>query len=58
MANHPFGGWKRSAFGDTNMHGDESIHFYTRQKTITSKFLTTDLNENAFAMPTHGEVNG
>ena len=55
IANHPFGGWKRSVFGDTNMHGEESIHFYTRRKTITSKWLITDLKETAFIMPTHKE---
>lgn len=53
IANHPFGGWKRSAFGDTNMHGEESIHFYTRRKTVTSKWPVTELNKSAFAMPTH-----
>ncbi len=53
IANHPFGGWKRSAFGDTNMHGDESIQFYTRRKTVTSKWPVTELKGNAFAMPTH-----
>jgi malonate-semialdehyde dehydrogenase (acetylating)/methylmalonate-semialdehyde dehydrogenase len=53
IANHPFGGWKRSAFGDTNMHGEESIHFYTRRKTVTSKWPVTELKENTFAMPTH-----
>ncbi|BCA93882.1 methylmalonate-semialdehyde dehydrogenase (acylating) [Legionella antarctica] len=53
IANHPFGGWKRSAFGDTNMHGEESIHFYTRRKTVTSKWPVNVLKENAFAMPTH-----
>lgn len=53
IANHPFGGWKRSAFGDTNMHGEESIHFYTRRKTVTSKWPITELKDNAFAMPTH-----
>lgn len=53
IANHPFGGWKRSAFGDTNMHGEESIHFYTRRKSVTSKWPVTELNESAFAMPTH-----
>ncbi len=53
VANHPFGGWKRSAFGDTNMHGEESIHFYTRRKTITSKWPVTEVNESAFVMPTH-----
>lgn len=53
VASHPFGGWKRSSFGDTNMHGLESIHFYTRQKTITSKWPTTEISPSAFAMPTH-----
>ena len=53
IANHPFGGWKRSSFGDTNMHGLESIHFYTRLKTVTCKWPTSDLSTNAFAMPSH-----
>lgn len=53
IAYHPFGGWKRSAFGDTNMHGNESINFYTRRKTITSKWPITELKTNAFIMPTH-----
>lgn len=53
VANHPFGGWKRSSFGDTNMHGEESIQFYTRRKTITSKWPVTALKESAFVMPTH-----
>lgn len=53
IANHPFGGWKRSVFGDTNMHGAESIHFYTRRKTVTSKWPQTKLAENMFIMPTH-----
>lgn len=53
IANHPFGGWKRSSFGDTNMHGQESINFYTRRKTITSKWPVTALNESAFSMPSH-----
>ncbi len=54
VANHPFGGWKRSSFGDSNMHGLESIQFYTRRKTITSKWPVTDANESTFIMPTHG----
>ena len=53
IPNHPFGGWKCSSFGDTNMHGMESIHFYTKRKTITSKWPMTELNENAFSMPSH-----
>jgi malonate-semialdehyde dehydrogenase (acetylating)/methylmalonate-semialdehyde dehydrogenase len=53
VANHPFGGWKHSAFGDTNMHGQESINFYTRRKTVTSKWPVTEIKDNAFIMPTH-----
>jgi malonate-semialdehyde dehydrogenase (acetylating)/methylmalonate-semialdehyde dehydrogenase len=53
VASHPFGGWKRSSFGDTNMHGTESIHFYTRRKTITSKWPAKDHRDRSFAMPTH-----
>ncbi|WP_028389430.1 CoA-acylating methylmalonate-semialdehyde dehydrogenase [Legionella fairfieldensis] len=53
IANHPFGGWKNSCFGDTNMHGLESINFYTRRKTVTSKWPVTELNESAFVMPTN-----
>jgi malonate-semialdehyde dehydrogenase (acetylating)/methylmalonate-semialdehyde dehydrogenase len=53
VASHPFGGWKRSSFGDTNMHGLESIQFYTRRKTITSKWFATDEAHNSFAMPVH-----
>lgn len=53
IANHPFGGWKSSSFGDTNMHGSESINFYTRRKTITSKWPVTEISESAFVMPTN-----
>jgi malonate-semialdehyde dehydrogenase (acetylating)/methylmalonate-semialdehyde dehydrogenase len=53
VANHPFGGWKHSSFGDTNMHGQESINFYTRRKTVTSKWLMTEITDSAFIMPTH-----
>ena len=53
IASHPFGGWKRSSFGDTNMHGIESIHFYTKLKTITCKWPATELGASAFAMPSH-----
>lgn len=54
VAYHPFGGWKRSVFGDTNMHGTESIKFYTKLKTITSKWIKDDITQNNFAMPTLG----
>ncbi len=53
ITSHPFGGWKSSSFGDINMHGEESINFYTRYKTVTSKWPVTALVENAFIMPTH-----
>jgi len=35
---HSFGGWKDSLFGDTAMYGPEGIHFYTRQKVVTSRW--------------------
>lgn len=53
VASHPFGGWKRSSFGDSNMHGLESVHFYTKLKTITCKWPATEMSESAFAMPSH-----
>ncbi len=53
IASHPFGGWKNSSFGDTNMHGIESFNFYTRRKTITSRWLQTDVSEKTFSMPTN-----
>ncbi|MCH9756198.1 MAG: CoA-acylating methylmalonate-semialdehyde dehydrogenase [Gammaproteobacteria bacterium] len=54
IATHPFGGWKRSAFGDTNMHGAESIHFYTRRKTVTTRWPLANQEEaGSFSMPTH-----
>lgn len=53
IASHPFGGWKHSVFGDTNMHGSESFHFYTKLKTVTSNWPESDFSKNAFNMPTH-----
>ena len=38
MAFHSFGGWKRSLFGDHYVHGPEGVRFYTRMKTITSRW--------------------
>ncbi|MBA4697476.1 MAG: CoA-acylating methylmalonate-semialdehyde dehydrogenase [Legionella sp.] len=51
LVSHPFGGWKQSSFGDTNMHGVESMHFYTRRKTVTSRWPSTPLSESHFTMP-------
>jgi malonate-semialdehyde dehydrogenase (acetylating)/methylmalonate-semialdehyde dehydrogenase len=38
MAYYSFGGWKASLFGDTRAHGTEGIHFFTRQKVVTSRW--------------------
>jgi len=37
-AYHSFGGWKRSLFGDHHMHGTEGVRFFTRLKTVTSRW--------------------
>ena len=52
LAYHTFGGWKKSAFGDLNQHGPDSFRFYTRTKTITSRW-PTGIKEGAnFSIPT------
>jgi malonate-semialdehyde dehydrogenase (acetylating)/methylmalonate-semialdehyde dehydrogenase len=38
VAYHSFGGWKRSLFGNSPIYGPEGVHFYTRLKTITSRW--------------------
>ena len=52
MAFHSFGGWKSSLFGDHHMHGPEGIRFYTRLKTITSRWPTGIRAGADFVMPT------
>jgi|TARA_R110002072_G_scaffold121684_8_gene255875 malonate-semialdehyde dehydrogenase (acetylating)/methylmalonate-semialdehyde dehydrogenase len=52
MAFHSFGGWKASLFGDHHMHGMEGVRFYTRLKTITSRWPTGIRAGAEFAMPT------
>jgi malonate-semialdehyde dehydrogenase (acetylating)/methylmalonate-semialdehyde dehydrogenase len=52
MAFNSFGGWKRSLFGDHHMHGPEGIRFYTRLKTITSRWPTGIRAGAEFVMPT------
>jgi malonate-semialdehyde dehydrogenase (acetylating)/methylmalonate-semialdehyde dehydrogenase len=55
VAYHSFGGWKRSAFGDTNQHGVEGIKFWTRIKTITQRWPDGAVDgANAFVIPTMG----
>ena len=52
MAFHSFGGWKRSLFGDHNVYGPEGVRFYTRLKTITSRWPTGIRKGAEFVMPT------
>jgi len=52
MAFHSFGGWKASLFGDHHMHGPEGVRFYTRLKTITSRWPTGIRSGTEFVMPT------
>ncbi|MEC4590233.1 MULTISPECIES: CoA-acylating methylmalonate-semialdehyde dehydrogenase [Nitrospirillum] len=52
MAFHSFGGWKQSLFGDHHMHGPEGIRFYTRLKTITTRWPTGIRAGAEFVMPT------
>jgi malonate-semialdehyde dehydrogenase (acetylating)/methylmalonate-semialdehyde dehydrogenase len=47
MAYFSFGGWKNSLFGDTHAHGMEGVHFFTRGKVVTSRWLD----------PSHGGIN-
>ena len=57
VAYHTFGGWKRSAFGDTNQHGMEGVKFWTKVKTITQRWpdgAADGGNKDAFVIPTMG----
>ena len=47
MAYYSFGGWKNSLFGDTHAHGMEGVHFFTKTKAVTARWLD----------PSHGGLN-
>ncbi|HEX2175107.1 MAG TPA: CoA-acylating methylmalonate-semialdehyde dehydrogenase [Nocardioidaceae bacterium] len=47
MAYFSFGGWKSSLFGDTHAHGTEGVHFFTRGKVVTTRWLD----------PSHGGID-
>jgi malonate-semialdehyde dehydrogenase (acetylating)/methylmalonate-semialdehyde dehydrogenase len=47
VAYFSFGGWKQSLFGDTHAHGTEGVHFFTRGKVVTERWLD----------PSHGGLN-
>jgi len=53
MAFHSFGGWKQSLFGDHSMHGMEGIHFFTKLKTVTSRWPKSIKSGAEFIMPTN-----
>jgi malonate-semialdehyde dehydrogenase (acetylating)/methylmalonate-semialdehyde dehydrogenase len=52
LAFHTFGGWKRSAFGDTNQHGPEGVRFFTKIKTVTARWPTGIRSGAEFVIPT------
>jgi malonate-semialdehyde dehydrogenase (acetylating)/methylmalonate-semialdehyde dehydrogenase len=52
IAYHTFGGWKRSGFGDLNQHGPDSIRFYTKTKTVTSRWPSGIKDGASFVIPT------
>jgi malonate-semialdehyde dehydrogenase (acetylating) / methylmalonate-semialdehyde dehydrogenase len=52
VAHHGFGGWKRSAFGDLNQYGTDSIRFYTRTKIVTQRWSGSAAGGSSFLIPT------
>ena len=54
VAFYSFGGWKNSLFGDLHVHGSESVKFYTRTKTVTTRWPHQDTPAPGFNMPTLG----
>ncbi len=52
IAYYTFGGWKRSGFGDLNQHGPDSIRFYTKTKTVTSRWPSGIKDGADFVIPT------
>ena len=53
IAYYTFGGWKRSGFGDLNQHGADAFRFYTKTKTVTSRWPAAGIRDGAsFVIPT------
>jgi malonate-semialdehyde dehydrogenase (acetylating)/methylmalonate-semialdehyde dehydrogenase len=52
IAYYTFGGWKRSGFGDLNQHGPDAIRFYTKTKTVTSRWPSGVKEGAEFVIPT------
>jgi malonate-semialdehyde dehydrogenase (acetylating)/methylmalonate-semialdehyde dehydrogenase len=53
VAYHSFGGWKRSIFGDHAIYGPEGVHFYTRLKTVTTRWPAGIKGGADFSFPSH-----
>jgi malonate-semialdehyde dehydrogenase (acetylating)/methylmalonate-semialdehyde dehydrogenase len=54
VAYHSFGGWKRSLFGDLHAYGPDAVRFYTKRKTISQRWPTGGVRENAiFSFPSN-----
>ncbi len=51
MAYYSFGGWKASLFGDTHAHGTEGVHFFTRGKVVTSRWLDPEPRRHQPGLP-------
>lgn len=51
LAYHTFGGWKKSMFGDLNQHGTDAFKFFTRTKTITSRWPSGIKEGGEFSIP-------
>jgi malonate-semialdehyde dehydrogenase (acetylating)/methylmalonate-semialdehyde dehydrogenase len=54
MAYYSFGGWKSSLFGDSHAHGLEGVHFFTRGKVVTSRWLDPSHGGLNLGFPTNG----
>jgi malonate-semialdehyde dehydrogenase (acetylating)/methylmalonate-semialdehyde dehydrogenase len=52
IAYYTFGGWKASGFGDLNQHGTDAFRFYTKTKTVTSRWPSGIKDESSFVIPT------
>ncbi len=54
LSYYTFGGWKRSSFGDLNQHGADAVRFYTKTKTVTSRWPSGVKEGASFVIPTMG----
>jgi malonate-semialdehyde dehydrogenase (acetylating)/methylmalonate-semialdehyde dehydrogenase len=52
LAFYSFGGWKHSAYGDQNQHGMDGVRFFTKLKTVTSRWPSEPSSGAEFKMPT------